>query len=90
MFMSSIHDWIYSRIEFTTPVTSWKRGQLFTIIVNMGWFPKVVLRWRVREVIFPECGTVGALSLYYFGFKDHFKKFSKWSFQRSSPPPRGN
>ncbi len=28
LFMFNIHEWIYSRIEFTTPVTSWKRGQL--------------------------------------------------------------
>ena len=83
MFMFSIHDWIYSRIEFSTPVTSWKRGQLFTIIINMRWFLKVGLRWRVRELIFPECGTVGAPS--YLGYKDHFKKFSKWSFQGRSP-----
>ncbi|CAB4018485.1 phosphatidylinositol glycan anchor biosynthesis class U -like, partial [Paramuricea clavata] len=25
LFMFGIHDWIYSRIEFATPVTSWKR-----------------------------------------------------------------
>jgi hypothetical protein len=26
LFMFGIHEWIYSRIEFSTPVSSWKRG----------------------------------------------------------------
>ena len=32
MFLFGIHESIYSRIEFTTPVTSWKRG------LSKSWF----------------------------------------------------
>ena len=38
LFMFGIHDWIYSRIELTTPITSWKRGQF--ILLKWGVFYK--------------------------------------------------
>lgn len=37
-FLSGVNDWTYDRIEFSTPVVSWKRGMLcssLTLTLNL-------------------------------------------------------